>query len=264
MSDKFQIGCRTFTDETCTAVRNVAKPSSMDDSPQTDVVIRNKIGQPVIELLSSDDKKPSSVEITVCNPSKLSIRSKVSKSNTSQLRMEYNAYRERHYSLPSEERNGRAMNMQEYIWNSIEPETGDYEYDSQDSRDMKMKEIFERNKVSRRQFLEGNETKRSEENQTIHIDQLSTTSSNDPKYRCTSQNKNDTPTTLITFPTCVTIPKSTPSYVTHYPDWYAESMRTNSHDKEYKAILLNKDWLTDSLREEIMALSLEEILMWII
>ena len=65
MSDKFQIGCRTFIDETCTGVRNVAKPSSMDYSPQTDVVIRNKISQPVIELLTSDDEKPSSVEITV-------------------------------------------------------------------------------------------------------------------------------------------------------------------------------------------------------
>ena len=152
MSDKFQIGLRTFTDETCTAVRNVAKPSSMDDSPQTDVLNRNKIGQPVIELLSSDDKKPSSVKITVCNPSKLSTDSKVSKSNSSKLRIEYHAYRERHYSLPSEERNGRAINLQEYIWNSIKPEKGDYEYDSQDSRDMKMKEIFERNKVSRRNF----------------------------------------------------------------------------------------------------------------
>ena len=84
-----------------------------------------------------------------------------------------------------------------------------------------MKEIFETNKVSRRQYLEDNQTKTREENQTIHTDELSTTSSDDPKYRCTSQNNNVTPTTLVTFPTCVTIPKLTPSYVTHYPDWYA-------------------------------------------
>ena len=32
-------------------------------------------------------------------------------------------------------------------------------------------------------------------------------------------------------------------------------MRTNAHEKNFKTVLLNKDWLTDSLREEIMALS---------
>ena len=48
----------------------------------------------------------------------------VSKSNSSKLRMQYNTYREKDYSLPSEERNGNAMNMQEYIWNSIDQTRG--------------------------------------------------------------------------------------------------------------------------------------------
>ena len=61
MSDKFQIGCKTYFDETCTDVQNVAKPASMDYSAETDVVIQNKTSQPVIELLSSDDDKPSSL-----------------------------------------------------------------------------------------------------------------------------------------------------------------------------------------------------------
>ena len=41
---------------------------------------------------------------------------------------------------------------------------GEYQNDSEDLRDMKMKEIFEWNKVSRRQHLEDSETKIREEN----------------------------------------------------------------------------------------------------
>ena len=32
-------------------------------------------------------------------------------------------------------------------------------------------------------------------------------------------------------------------------------MRNNVHNKEFKTVLLQKDWLTDSLREEIVSLS---------
>ena len=56
----------------------------------------------------------------------------VETSNTSKLQMDYAAYIDKHFSLPAEERNGRAMNMQEFIWSKIPPSSGPYQYDSDD------------------------------------------------------------------------------------------------------------------------------------
>ena len=164
MSDKFQIGCRTYLDETSTDVQKIGKPAKKDCTVESVVVIPNETSQPVIELLSSDDDKPSSLRTSLCKPSKPSPVDKVSKSNSSKLRIQYHQYRDKFYSVPSEDRSGRAMNMQEFIWNSIQPNMGEYQYDPEDSRDMKMKELAERNKVSCRQYLEDRETKLREEN----------------------------------------------------------------------------------------------------
>ena len=42
MSDKFQIGCRTYFDETSTEVQKFGKPAKKDCSVESDVVIQNK------------------------------------------------------------------------------------------------------------------------------------------------------------------------------------------------------------------------------
>ena len=117
--------------------------------------------QTVIELLSSDDennshehssmlnqctassavKDNSSVDTSLLNVRNPSFMKEIDKSNSSKMRMEYAAYRDKHFSLPSEERNERALNMQEFIWSKIPPDSGPYQYDSNDSRDMKMKKI---------------------------------------------------------------------------------------------------------------------------
>ena len=147
------------------------------------------------------------------------------------------------------------MNMQEFISSTIEPSTGEYQYDSDNSMDMKLKEISEMNNVPIRKYLEEREKRITEENNKKQIDELSTTSSEDPKYRCISIVNNNMPITSNTIPAHVTSPVSTPSYVVHYPDWYFEIMRTNVHDKAFKKVLLEKYWMIESLREEIVALS---------
>ena len=53
MSDKFQIGCRTYLDETGTDVQRFVKPATMEYSDKIDVATQNK-NQPIFELLSSD------------------------------------------------------------------------------------------------------------------------------------------------------------------------------------------------------------------
>ena len=51
-----------------------------------------------------------------CTPS--AVKS-VAKSNSSNICIKYAAYRDKYFSLPSEERNGRTMNMQDFIWSKI-------------------------------------------------------------------------------------------------------------------------------------------------
>ena len=87
----------------------------MDYAAESDVVIQNKTSQPVIELLLSDNDKPSSLQITACKPSKPNPVDKLSKSKSSKLCIQYHKCRDKYYSVPSEERNSRAMNMQEFI-----------------------------------------------------------------------------------------------------------------------------------------------------
>ena len=70
-----------------------------------------------------------------------------------------------------------------------------------------------------------------------------------------SYSKNVIPTPLNTNPECVISPSPAPSYVTHYPDWYFDIMRSNVHDKVFKKVLVGEDYITESLREEIMTLS---------
>ena len=65
----------------------------MELSDKTDNDIQNKTSQPVIEIMSSDDEKASCVEITLYNPCNPSVVDQVAKSYTSNIRMEYNAYR---------------------------------------------------------------------------------------------------------------------------------------------------------------------------
>ena len=92
------------------------------------------------------------------------------------MRMEYAAYRDKYFSLPAEERNGRAMNMQTFIWSKIPCSSGPYQYDSDDPRDMKMKEIFERHN-----YFVGNlgskVRKILDDNNQEPMDEVSTTSS---------------------------------------------------------------------------------------
>ena len=78
---------------------------------------------------------------------------------------------------------------------------------------------------------------------------MSTTSSKD------SNSNNVIPKPLNTHPECVIAPSPSPSYITHYPDWYFDIIGNNVHDKVLKKVLVAKDWITESLREEIMALS---------
>ena len=191
--------------------------------------------------------------------------------------MEYAAYRDKHFSLSCEERKGRAMNMQEFIWSKIPRSSGPYQYDSDDPRDMKMKDIFERHKLSCMQFQEENEKEIKTENNLETTDEFSTTSSNKSFYESDPQNpeynsseyfdelsttssedsnsNNVIPKLLNSHPECVIAPSPSPSYITHYPDWYFDIIGNNVHDKVLKKVLVGKDWITESLREEIMALS---------
>ena len=73
-------------DETSTDVNSLAATAGVHRSAVTDVVTQNKTSQPVIELLSSDDDVPSSLQISVYKPSKRRQADEVSKSNSSQLR----------------------------------------------------------------------------------------------------------------------------------------------------------------------------------
>ena len=91
--------------------------------------------------------------------------------------MEYAAYRDKHFSLSCEERKGRAMNMQEFIWSKIPRSSGPYQYDLDDPRGMKMKDIFERHKLSCIQFKEQNEKEIITDNNQEATDEISITSS---------------------------------------------------------------------------------------
>ena len=115
--------------------------------------IYNKIVHSIIEILPSDDELSPGIEVTLYRPCNPSIVDKVAKSYSSNLCEGYNAYKGKRYYLSSEERKGRIMNLQEFIWSTIEPSNGEYQCDLEDSMDMKSKDISERNKVSIRKYL---------------------------------------------------------------------------------------------------------------
>ena len=97
--------------------------------------------------------------------------------------------------------------------------------------------------------LDESDPNNSDDNSAKHLDELSTTSSED------SNSNNVIPKPLNSHPECVIAPSPAPSYVTHYPDWYFAIIGNNVHNKVLKKVLVAKDWIAESLREEIMALS---------
>ena len=136
MSDKFQIGCRTYIDELDSDIYDCGKAATTEFRVQKgqvlkDVALLTKTPTPVIDLLSSDDEKPTIHDMST-------VVENDAKSRSNNLRLEYHAYREKHHNLPQEQRKGRAMNMQEFIWKKCKS-TGEYKYGSDDSRDMKLK-----------------------------------------------------------------------------------------------------------------------------
>ena len=73
------------------------------------------------------------------------------------------------------------------------------------------------------------------------------------------QNINES-TTSISIPTCITAAISPPkSYIIHYPDWYLELIRSNTHDKVFKKTVSEKDWITPSMREKLWLCLQEEV-----
>ena len=167
--------------------------------------------------------------------------------------------------------------MQEFIWSKIPPLSGPYQYDSNDSRDIKLIKLFDRHKIAKEQFKDQIDKQITEDNNKNTMDEVSTSSSdtslaeteeinidgNNPKVldELSTSSSDDSfsnnviSTPLNSNPECLNPPSPAPSYITHYPDWYFDIMRRNAHDKVFKKVLVAKEWITESLREEIIALS---------
>ena len=119
---------------------------------------------------NSSVKQAYYVDTSFLNVSNPSLFKEVETSNSLKMQMEYAAYRDKHVCLPAEERNDWAMNMQEFIWSKFPPSSGPYQYDYDDPRYMKMKEIFGRHKLSCRQFREQSEKQIFEDNNQEPMD----------------------------------------------------------------------------------------------
>ena len=158
MSEKFQIGRRTYTDDVDPAIYGCGKSVSKSFEIQKGQVLKDvaslkEISTPIIDLLSSDDENAAFEDTSLHQCLKPSAVDNLAKSNSKNLQLQYRAYREKHASLSKIERNGRAQNLQEFIW-SKSKSTGEYNYDSDDPRDMKLKRISEQIKLRHKDNFE--------------------------------------------------------------------------------------------------------------
>ena len=104
ISNKFQIGRSTYTDDVDPAIYGCCKAVPKKFEIQKgqvlkDVALLNKTYTPTIELLSSDDENAACEDTILNQYFKPSTVDNLAKSNSNNLQLQYHAYREKHDNL---------------------------------------------------------------------------------------------------------------------------------------------------------------------